>query len=79
MERSGLRYSSNHYARTYYLLFQLAVTRRATLEKARHYIKLAWDCRKLFLGEGVECDDLNKFASYVCAPERHQAYLAGEP
>eukprot|EP00961_Rhodomonas_salina_P149894 2017874-Rhodomonas_salina.1 len=74
-----LGYSSNHYARTYYLLFQLAVTRSATLEKARRYIELARDNRRAFIGNGIKDEDLKTFERYVHSPESHNAYLAGDP
>jgi len=38
-----LGFSSNHYARTAFLLFQLAVTRKSTLARAMAYIELARD------------------------------------
>ena len=67
------------YARTYYDMFQLAVTRRATLAKAKHYIKLARDNRALFLGPAGKTDDeLLRFTSLVDAPQQHRNYLITE-
>eukprot|EP00966_Prymnesium_polylepis_P095715 2217725-Prymnesium_polylepis.1 len=71
-----LRYSSQHYARLYFLLFQLAVTRSQTLERARRYVSLARDHRKRFLGEGVACEELKRLEQYVRSPDSHQAFLA---
>jgi len=72
------RFSSVHLARTFYLLFQIAVTRRATLETAKGYIQKARDCRLAFLGAGLADRDLAMFERYVGAPNEHQAYLAAE-
>ena len=71
------RYSSNQYAQLYFLLFQLAITRKSTLPRAMQYIKLARTSRQTFLGEGVQCEDVQKFEAYIRTPESHQAYLAG--
>ena len=74
-----LRLSPNHYARTYYLLFQLGVTRRATLAQARKHVALAREARVLLVGEGTVCEEVAKLKKLESAPETHNAYLAGEP
>jgi hypothetical protein len=74
-----LRLSPNHYARTYYLLFQLGVTRRATLAQARKHVALAREARVLLVGEATVCEEVAKLKKLESAPETHNAYLAGEP
>jgi hypothetical protein len=73
-----LRCSPNHYARTHHLLFQLAVTRRATLPQARLHIAQAKEQRELLVGKGTVCAQLARFGELERAPEKHQAYFAGD-
>ena len=74
-----LRCSPNHHARAYHLLFQLGVTRRATLDQARKHVELARQQRVLFVGQGTVCEEVTTLNSLVNSPETHQAFLAGEP
>lgn len=73
-----LRVSPTLYARTYHVLFQLGVTRRATLALARKHIELAWENQRLFVGCDTVCPEVSRFAALMRKPESHNAYLAGE-
>ena len=70
--------SPNDYARTYFTLFTLAVTRRATLPLARRCIELAREHREIFVGKGTVCGEVRRFEGYAAHPESHNAYLVGE-
>jgi hypothetical protein len=65
------------YARTYYDLFQVAVTRRETLDKARVYIDSAYKEARLFLGD-LSTAALRKYRTYAADITMHPAYLIAD-
>jgi hypothetical protein len=66
--------SSWHYHRTYYDLFQLAVTKRKSLQRASAYIRKAYDAVLAFShDETYEC--VQKMKSLTDSPQIHRNYL----
>jgi hypothetical protein len=65
------------YARTYYDLFQVAVTRRATLDQAQEYANRAYQEARLFLGD-IDTATLCKYRTYAADITKHPAYLIAE-
>ena len=66
------------YAQLYYDLFQLAVTRRATLAASAAYIRQALENRLLFRGDPAD-EECVRFRELIQDPTAHPCYLAGEP
>ena len=71
-------YSPKYYARTYYVMFQLAIARQQTLKEALTYIQRARSSRVLLVGKGTSCEEVRKFEQYVAAPKSHPSYLVAD-
>jgi hypothetical protein len=66
------------YGRTYYDMFQYAITKKTTQDLAKKYIQLALDNHLLFYGSDIKCDENNKMRYYVDNPTQHPLYLMAE-
>ncbi|OEU08979.1 hypothetical protein FRACYDRAFT_249323 [Fragilariopsis cylindrus CCMP1102] len=61
------------YSRTYYDLFQLAITKRKTLKQGGFFIQKAYEHGLLFYGR-EENDSVRKYKKYVLNPSSHRNY-----
>ena len=67
-----LRCPDISYSRTYYDLFQVAISKRKTLKEGRYFIKKAYEHGSVFYADGDE--HVNKFKKYMLNPEEHRYY-----
>jgi hypothetical protein len=63
------------YSRTYYDLFQVAITKRKTLKQGEVFIKKAYEHGLVFYGR-EEHDTVRKYKGYVLNPSSHRNYRA---
>jgi hypothetical protein len=66
--------SSWLYHRTYYDLFQVAVTKRSKLKDAKMYIRKAYEATSSFISDDQE-KSVMKMKGFVASPESHHNYL----
>ena len=67
--------SPKFYQRTYYDMFQAAITERRTVDQGREFARKAAEQLAMFCGnnEGIE-----RFLRYASHPELHRNYLCKE-
>lgn len=66
--------SSQSYHRTYYDMFQVAVTKRSTLKDAKLYIRKAHEAVSSYVSDDQE-ESVVKMKGFVDSPESHRNYL----
>jgi hypothetical protein len=66
--------TSNVYSRTYYDLFQMAITKRALQKEAIYYIKMAYE-NMLNYTEDAQDDRVILYKSYLNNPQSHRNHL----
>uniref|UniRef100_A0A6A7G741 Uncharacterized protein n=1 Tax=Hirondellea gigas TaxID=1518452 RepID=A0A6A7G741_9CRUS len=73
----SLQSSPKMYLRTYYDMFQMAITKRSTLQDGIKYMKRAMQFALEFYGEQLKNDEIvTQYAKYLSHPSSHRNYLA---
>jgi hypothetical protein len=67
--------SSWLYQRTYYDLFQVAITKKKTVEEGRRFVRKAYDAVLAYTGD-EQYPDVQRFEALAVAPQDHRNYLA---
>ena len=62
------------YQRTYYDLFQAAITEKRTVDRGRAFVRKAAECLAAICGEGNE-EGIERFLQLARHPELHRNYL----
>lgn len=65
------------FRRTYYDLFQIAIMRKATLDKAQYYIQQALKYLVLLLGD-VDVPQMREYRKLVLEPTQHRNYAVAD-
>ena len=70
-----LRASPNLYSRTYYEMYQIAISSPKHYSSAVAFIKLSHTNAKIYFG--IDCEDVRIKARYVADPRSHEMHCAG--
>lgn len=69
-----LQFSSWSYQRTYYDLFQVAITKKKYVEKGRRFIRQAYEALLAYTGDEHH-PNVQRFKALIASPQDHRNYL----